>query len=63
MKIEEIITAARSPWQNAYMERLIDSIRRECLDHSDCSGRKSSAPNFEKLLRLLTSIKSAFILV
>jgi transposase InsO family protein len=23
----------RSPWQNAYAERLIDSIRRECLDH------------------------------
>ena len=23
----------RSPWQNAYVERLIGSIRRECLDH------------------------------
>ena len=33
MKIEEVITAARSPWQNAYVERLIGSIRRECLDH------------------------------
>ena len=28
-----IITAARSPWQNGYAERLIGSIRRECLDH------------------------------
>jgi transposase InsO family protein len=26
-------TAARSPWQNAYAERLIGSIRRECTDH------------------------------
>jgi transposase InsO family protein len=26
-------TAARSPWQNAYVERLIGSARRECLDH------------------------------
>jgi transposase InsO family protein len=25
--------APRSPWQNAYIERLIGSIRRECLDH------------------------------
>ena len=33
MNIEEVLTAARSPWQNAYVERLIGSIRRECLDH------------------------------
>jgi transposase InsO family protein len=26
-------TAPRSPWQNAYVERLIDSVRRECTDH------------------------------
>ena len=33
MGIEEIVTAPRSPWQNPYVERLIGSIRRECLDH------------------------------
>src|SRR5262249_61812178 len=33
MKIEEVISAARSPWQNASVERLSGSIRRECLDH------------------------------
>lgn len=32
--IEEVITAPRSPWQNAYVERVIGSIRRECLDHA-----------------------------
>jgi putative transposase len=31
--IREILTASQSPWQNAYVERLIGSIRRECLDH------------------------------
>jgi putative transposase len=31
--IEDVRTAPRSPWQNAYVERLIGSIRRECLDH------------------------------
>ena len=31
--IEEIPTAPRSPWQNPYAERVIGSIRRECLDH------------------------------
>jgi putative transposase len=34
MKIEEIITAARSPWQNPFVERIIGSIRREWLDHT-----------------------------
>jgi Integrase core domain len=33
MGIAEVITAPRSPWQNPYIERLIGSIRRECLDH------------------------------
>ncbi|MBL8661577.1 MAG: transposase [Candidatus Odyssella sp.] len=32
MGIRDHSTAPRSPWQNAYAERLIGSIRRECLD-------------------------------
>jgi putative transposase len=31
--IREVLTAAQSPWQNAYVERWIGSIRRECLNH------------------------------
>jgi transposase InsO family protein len=33
LAIEEVLTAPRSPWQNAYVERFIGSIRRECLNH------------------------------
>src|SRR6202051_1733124 len=33
MGIAGVVSAARSPWQNAYVERVIGSIRRECLDH------------------------------
>src|SRR5262245_18115853 len=33
MGIEQVVTAPRSPFQNPYAERVIGSIRRECLDH------------------------------
>ena len=33
MGVEELLTAPRSPWQNPFVERLVGSIRRECLDH------------------------------
>jgi transposase InsO family protein len=33
MGIRDRPTAPRSPWQNGHVERLIGSIRRECLDH------------------------------
>ena len=33
MHICEVLTAPQSPWQNPFVERLIGSVRRECLDH------------------------------
>ena len=33
MNIKEVLSAPRSPWQRAYVERVIGSIRTECLDH------------------------------
>ena len=33
MSIEEVLSAPASPWQRAHVERLIGSVRRDCLDH------------------------------
>ena len=33
LSIEEVLSAPRAPWQRAYIERVIGSIRRQCLDH------------------------------
>jgi transposase InsO family protein len=33
MSMQEVLSAPASPWQRAYVERLIGSIRRDCLDH------------------------------
>ena len=40
MSIRDQPTAARSPWQNAYAERLISSVRRECVDHIVVFGER-----------------------
>jgi transposase InsO family protein len=47
MGIRDRPTAPRSPWQNGYCERLIGSIRRECLDHILVFGER----NLRHLLR------------
>jgi putative transposase len=33
MATQEVLSAPRSPWQRAYVERVIGTLRRECLDH------------------------------
>jgi transposase InsO family protein len=33
LSLEEVLSAPASPWQRAYVERLIGSIRHDCLDH------------------------------
>jgi putative transposase len=47
LDIREVVIAPRSPWQNAYAERVIGSIRRECLDHVVVMGERH-------LLRILS---------
>jgi transposase InsO family protein len=54
MEIRQVITAPRAPWQNPVAERVIGSIRRECLDHGvprmpnregrQCCGRDEGRP-------------------
>jgi putative transposase len=50
LKVKEVLAAPRSPWQRAYLERVIGSIRRECLDHvivfSEASLRRTLASYF-----------------
>ena len=43
--IEEVLSAPRSPWQRAYVERVIGTIRRECLDHLIVFGETSLRRN------------------
>lgn len=38
--MNEVPTAPASPWQNAYAERLIGSMRRECFDHAIVFGER-----------------------
>ena len=40
MDIEQVVISARSPWQSPYVERVIGSIRRECLDHMIILGER-----------------------
>jgi transposase InsO family protein len=40
MGIEQIVTAPKSPWQNGYVERMVGTIRRDCLDHHIIIGEK-----------------------
>ena len=41
MGIQLVLSAPRSPWQRAYIERLIGTIRRECLDRAIVLNERS----------------------
>jgi putative transposase len=53
LNIQQVLTAPASPWQNAYAERLIGTIRRECLNHVIIFNRYH-------LKRILTSYLSYY---
>ena len=56
INIQEVRTAPRSPWQNAYVERVIDSIRRECLDHVIRGQRHRAASSTHRVPHLLYAV-------
>jgi transposase InsO family protein len=49
--LKQVVTAPQSPWQNPYAERLVESIRRECIDHikvlNECHLRRILQGYFE----------------
>ena len=47
MGIGQVLTAPRSPWQNPYCERVIGTLRRDCLDHVIVL----SEPHLRRILR------------
>ena len=40
MGIEDLPTSPRSPWQNGYCERVVGTLKRECLDHTIVFGER-----------------------
>ena len=50
MGIKQILSAPRSPWQRAYVERAIGTIRRECLDHLIVFNERSLHRHIQEFL-------------
>ena len=53
--IEEVLFAPRSPWQRAYVERVIGTIRRECLDHVIVFNEASLKGYLKRSWRIITN--------
>jgi hypothetical protein len=54
LHITEVLTAPRSPWQAPYVERLIGSMRRECLDHIIVMNESSLRPTLKSFFGIIT---------
>ena len=50
MGIKQVLSTPRSPWQRAYVERVIGTIRRECLDHVIIFHRTSLSHHLKRFL-------------
>ena len=61
MGIRDRPTAARSPWQNGYAERLIGSIRRECLDYVVVFGERHFGDSAKATEGMAISLKDQLV--
>ena len=50
MGIDDVLAAPQAPWQNPFMEIVIGSLRRECLDHVIVWNERSLAVTFRRFL-------------
>jgi transposase InsO family protein len=50
MGIKQVLSAPGSPWQRAYVERVIGTIRRECLDHVIVFGERSLSRHLQSFV-------------
>ena len=58
MGIRDHPTAPRSPWQNGHVERLIGSIRSECLDHIVVMGEASLRRTLKTYARYYNEVRT-----
>jgi len=48
--IQQVLSTPRAPWQRSYVERVIGTIRRECLDHTIVFNESSSYRHLQGFL-------------
>jgi hypothetical protein len=58
MGIRDRPAARASPWQNGFAERLIGSIRRECLDHAIICGEAHLSRNLKSYARYYDGVRT-----
>ena len=59
--IEQIPIAPKSPWQNCYVERVIGSIRRECLNHIIVVNDQAPATHSSRIFPILSSLPNTLV--
>jgi putative transposase len=63
MGMEQVLSAPRSPWQRAYIERIIGTIRRECLDHVIIFNEAALVLSGEIIHGILSPVQNASLAV